>query len=152
MTLPSRSILPDHLLPAGFGPIKTEEAAAPHRLHHEENINRQVQLCVYLRSTEQPWSEAVFGLRSLCIGLEDELFNDAWRDWKCHAKRVDGEIVWTPTNTDTANAFALLMELLSRWGMTFKKRVVSKTPQLPARNLAPFLQVPIEDLEATTPE
>jgi hypothetical protein len=147
--LSPRSSLPPDLMPPGFGPIQTTEAVAPHRLRHEENINRQVQLCVYLRSIGEDSSEAVFALRSLCIGLEDEIFQKEWKEFKCHAKKVDGQVVWTPTNTDSAEAFAILMGLLSRWGMTFKKRIVSKTPQLPPRGLAPDLQNVIEDLEGT---
>lgn len=147
------NILPPDMLPPGFGPVLHEQQAAPRSLRHEENVNRQVQLCLFLRSTGQPWAEAMLSLRDCCIGLEDQAFLDAWAKWPCHARLVDGVVVYEPTNEDAASGFQLIMGLLSRWGMTFKTRTISKTPALPTHTPNPLLQTPLDDEDPTaTPQ
>ena len=135
-----RSILPPDQLPPGFTPIINPSDANPRPLRHEDNINAQIQLCMFRRSLGLPWAEAMLTLRDLCIGLEDQAFLAAWDAWPCHAIKQGDHIIYQPTSEDAAVGFQLILSLLSRYGMTFQRRTTSHTPSLPSRPPPPSHQ------------
>ncbi len=73
--------LPPELGAAGgpsesFGQASSDQRFAPRNITMEDAIARQLDRIAFLRSTDQPWSEAVYQLRDMVVGLEDDEFWD----------------------------------------------------------------------------
>ena len=73
--------LPPELGPAGgppeaFGQASSDQRFAPRNITMEDAIARQLDRIAFLRSTGQEWSEAVYQLRDMIVGLEDDEFWD----------------------------------------------------------------------------
>lgn len=119
-------------------------------ISHEQNINQQLDRIAYLRSAGLPWAEAVFQLRDMVVGLEDHEFwtgipprlyeeheNDSdkltqlreayveygWDGVSFRAiETSDGRFVYDPTPSDLSKALRIIMRLLARKGILWKKR------------------------------
>jgi hypothetical protein len=54
----------------------TEDLFAPRPMSTEEALARQEERIAYLRSAGKPWAEAVYQLRDMLVGFEDDEFWD----------------------------------------------------------------------------
>lgn len=162
----------------------------------EDAISRQLDRIAFLRSTGQEWAEAVYQLRDMVVGLEDEEFWDGipdrersavlkltarqqererakwsvegWNGYPVRAfpmtgpngqpvRDADGKIVpvYMPTSENLSCALRIVMRLLSRQGIAWRTRRVSKLskwgqggPEEPPQNgveVLPSLLVADED-------
>lgn len=148
-------------LPSELGPMGTPEgmgtngddSSTPFKmrtLSHEDNINRQLDRIAYLRSVGAPWAEAVYQLRDMVVGLEDEEFwdgipqavrtslhddpdvyervaaeyaHDGWKGYPCRAiQGVDGRPIYRPTAENLSTALRIIMKLLARRGILWKRK------------------------------
>lgn len=127
---------------------------SPRSISMEDIIKNQVDRIGYLRSAGEPWDEAVQNLRDLVIGLEDDQFDDGIPDhvrknlstltpaeqraererWAPHGwngvpirayRRPDGTIRWAPTAQDLSNQYRIIMALLDRRGISWRRKRVS---------------------------
>lgn len=150
--------LPPDLGPTGgdaFGQESSEQRFTPRSITMEEAITRQLDRIAFLRSTGQEWAEAVYQLRDMVVGLEDEEFWDGipkherarvkllperervkeerrfavegWNGYPVRAFRgPSGEPVYVPTSENLSCALRIIMRLLARQGMAWRTRRVSK--------------------------
>lgn len=102
----------------------------------EDEILRQIDRALFLRSMGRPWGRAVAGLRSACVGLETPAFATAWEKRpvtftaQCYCPDPEAcghEIVETPTEADLDIALNLLMQLLVDREITFKRNRTWRT-------------------------
>ncbi len=121
----------------------------------EDAIARQLDRIAFLRSTGQEWAEAVYQLRDMVVGLEDDEFWDGipphvrsemnkmpkkqwertqqewavegWNGYPVRAFRGPGGVpVYMPTSDNLSCALRIVMRLLSRSGIAWRTRRVSK--------------------------
>lgn len=151
--------LPPELGPAGgpeqFGQASSEQKFSPRNITMEDAIARQLDRIAFLRSTGQEWAEAVYQLRDMVVGLEDEEFWDGipphvrgelkkmsrkvrskeeekwavegWNGYPVRAFRGPGGVpVYMPTSENLSCALRIVMRLLSRQGIAWRTRRVSK--------------------------
>lgn len=127
-------------------------------LAYEEALNRQLDRIAFLRSTGQDWSEALYQLRDMLVGQEDEQFFDGVPEGERerikqlpeakHRKRALEEYsemgwdthsvpwiqgprgpIFRPTNQDLSHELRLIMGLLSRKKMLQRTRHTSRPPE-----------------------
>lgn len=151
--------LPPELGPAGgpeqFGQASSEQKFAPRNITMEDAIARQLDRIAFLRSTGQEWAEAVYQLRDMVVGLEDDEFWDGipdaerkdiqklpylkrekvkqeyavegWNGYPVRAFRGPGGVpVYMPTSENLSCALRIVMRLLSRKGIAWRTRRISK--------------------------
>lgn len=123
----------------------------PRPITMEEAVGRQIDRISYLRSIGHPWSEAVFMLRDMIVGLEDDEFWDGipahargkwtkaeggekatiakqwapegWTGVPFRAYRLpDGGVVFRPTSENLSSALRIIMRLLARRGIAWRTR------------------------------
>lgn len=156
------SELPPELGPASgpemYGQESSEQKFAPRNITMEDAIARQLDRIAFLRSTEQPWAEAVYQLRDMVVGLEDDEFWDGipphvrksltamteiarqvetkkwsvegWNGYPVRAfKGPGGQPIFVPTNENLSCALRIVMRLLARQGIAWRTRRVSKLAQ-----------------------
>lgn len=115
-------------MPDAFGVevINGEPVAKPVRI--EETVIRQIDRINYLRSTGQPWGEALEVLRDMVVGLEDDEFDDQWERRSIRAvKGPDGLPLFLPTVQDMRRSLTIIMALLTRRRITWRRQIISKT-------------------------
>ncbi len=151
--------LPPELGPAPgpdtFGQASSEQKFAPRNITMEDAIARQLDRIAFLRSTGQEWSEAVYQLRDMVVGLEDQEFWDGipreerprikklkdkereaeekkfsvegWNGYPVRAFRgPGGQPIFMPTSENLSCALRIVMRLLARQGIAWRTRRVSK--------------------------
>lgn len=118
----------------------------------EDAIRHQVDNIAYLRSFGLPWAEAVYQLRDMVVGLEDEEFWDGipqplrddttdelrekyarygWDGVPCRAfEGPGGEPMYRPTPEDLSEQLRIIMRLLYRRGITWKRLRTSRLGSL----------------------
>ncbi len=89
--------LPPELGPSGppdaYGQDSSEERIAPRNITMEEAISRQLDRIAYLRSVGLPWSEALYQIRDMVVGLEDEEFWDGVpKEKREHLEKLQEEL------------------------------------------------------------
>ena len=157
------SDLPPELAGAGgpdnFGQASSEQRFAPRNITMEDAIARQIDRIAFLRSSGQDWSEAVYQLRDMVVGLEDDEFWDGIpKDVRKELKKMDerkreeavkqwavegwngypvrafrgpsGVPVYMPTSENLSCAYRIVMRLLSRQGIAWRTRRISKLEKL----------------------
>lgn len=141
--------------PEDFGQESSVKEFMPRTLSMEENINRQLDRISYLRSMGHPWGEAVYQLRDMIVGLEDDEFFDGipegvredmkkmtkkqrekvldkykeqgWDGYPIRAyKASSGRIVYKPTSENLSAALRIVMRLLARQNIVWRSKRVSK--------------------------
>jgi hypothetical protein len=149
-------VLPRDLLPDG----SPEDQFAPRPISLEEAFSRQNDRIGYLRSTGLPWAEAVYQLRDLLVGIEDDEFWDGipatersrlpklteeeaerarqrwaeegWLGYPCRAIRgPSGQPVFRPTADNLSHAYRIIMRLAARRGLSWRTKRISKLPGPP---------------------
>lgn len=151
--------LPPELGPAGgpdaFGQASSESRFAPRNITMEDAIARQLDRIAFLRSTGQEWAEAVYQLRDMVVGLEDDEFWDGipnserskikklpekerekefkrwavegWNGYPVRAFRgPGGQPIYVPTSENLSCALRIVMRLLARQGIAWRTRRISK--------------------------
>lgn len=118
----------------------------------EEKLARQVDRIAYLRSASLPWGEAVFHLRDMVVGLEDDEFYDGipnqerekikngdheltmeeareryaefgWDGFTMRTwEQADGTLVTDPSPADLSKAYRIIQRLLARKGLVYKRK------------------------------
>lgn len=142
----------------------------------EDAIARQIDRIAFLRSTGQPWDEAVYQLRDMVVGLEDEEFwdgipedvrkslkkeTDEWKrqeitkacaveGWNGYPVRAfrspSGQPIYMPTPENLSCAYRIVMRLLSRKGIAWRTRRISKLERLEGDEKdAQILELPAEE-------
>lgn len=153
--------LPPNLFPAP--PAGTEDHFNPRPISLEEAFGRQNDRLGYLRSMGLPWAEAVFQLRDLLVGLEDEEFWDGipdsrrkamqkmteaeaekerqlwavegWNGYPCRAvPGPQGRPIFKPTPENLSHAYQIVMRLAARRSLTWRTKRVSSL-QIPGQDL-----------------
>lgn len=145
-------MMPESLQPDS-GPEEREgsgKVLKARSISHEENINRQLDRIAYLRSAGLPWAEAVFQLRDMVVGLEDEEFwtgipedardrlpqaeeereqvveelgRNGWESMPMRAiEAPDGRTVYRPTKAQLSRALRIIMRLLARKGILWRTK------------------------------
>ena len=122
----------------------------PRPITIEDNVLNQIDRIGYLRSIGEDWKEPVFHLRDIIVGLEDEEFFDGipmnfrkkeltleernyyvqrgWDSIKVRSKEgPDGEYL-DPTPGELSRMLRILMALLARRNMTWKRRMIDTIP------------------------
>lgn len=150
--------LPPELGPAGgpeaYGQASSDQKFAPRNITMEDAIARQLDRIAFLRSTGQEWAEAVYQLRDMVVGLEDEEFWDGipkserhrvkklpekerekeekkwsvegWNGYPVRAFKGPGGVpVYMPTSENLSCALRIVMRLLARQGIAWRTRRVS---------------------------
>lgn len=126
----------------------------PRPIPVEEQFGRQNDRVGYLRSMGLPWAEAVFQLRDLLVGIEDDEFWDGIpkkvRDAlpkMTKAKAAEAQAEWAPNGWDgitfravpgpggrplyrptadeLSHAYRIIMRLASRKGLTWRTKRIS---------------------------
>lgn len=126
----------------------------PRPIPVEEQFGRQNDRLAYLRSMGLPWSEAVFQLRDLLVGIEDQEFWDgipknvreemtkmtpgqrdaaagrhAGSGWDGITFRAirgpGGKPVYRPTADELSRAYQIILRLAARKGLTWKTKRIS---------------------------
>lgn len=125
----------------------------PRPISLEEAFGRQNDRIGYLRSMGLPWAEAVFQLRDLLVGIEDDEFWDGipqpiraslpkltkkkqeetrqkwsvegWNGYPCRAYPSPHGPIYRPTAEQLSHAYQIVMRLANRKGLTWKKRRIS---------------------------
>ena len=144
--------------PENFGQESSDQKFAPRNITMEDAIARQLDRIAFLRSTGQDWSEAVYQLRDMVVGLEDQEFWDGippdvrrklksmseaerrrvtrtwevegWSGYPVRAIRgPNGEPVFMPTSENLSCALRIVMRLLARQGIAWRTRRVSHLVQ-----------------------
>jgi hypothetical protein len=152
--------------PDGLQDSLTEERFTPRLIPTEEQLSRQEERIAYLRSSGQPWAEAVFQLRDMLVGFEDDEFwdglpgpvrkglsdqtdddkaetltewaSEGWLNFPCRAIRGrGGEPVYRPTPEDLSHAYRILRRLMDRSGFIRKTRRTSRLTARPTTNEVP---------------
>jgi len=135
----------------------SNDVHTPRTIGTEEAISRQIDRIAYLRSMGHPWSEAVYQLRDMAVGLEDEQFWDgvppnarakimelddpevqkeafaefAELGWSTHSVRAfNGPRgpIFRPSAVDLSKELRIILGLLERKGMRWKTRRSSTMP------------------------
>lgn len=135
----------------------SNEVHTPRQIGFEEAISRQLDRIAYLRSLGHPWSEAVYQLRDMVVGLEDPQFWDGvppkereriegldpdlrddelekWKEegWATHSVRAfrgPRGPSFRPTAEELSRELRIIMRLLDRRGMIRKTRKSSTLPE-----------------------
>ncbi len=168
--------LPPELGPAGgppeaFGQASSESRFAPRNITMEDAIARQLDRIAFLRSMGNDWSEAVYQLRDMVVGLEDDEFWDGlpkevrstlkklpkieqakvqkqwavegWNGYPVRAFRgPGGQAVYMPTSENLSCALRIIMRLLSRQGIAWRTRRISKLEKLEGDPKTEILDLP----------
>lgn len=144
-------MIPKDLAPGGLG--AGTDQFNPRPISLEEAFGRQNDRIGYLRSMGLPWAEAVFQLRDLLVGIEDDEFWDGvpasirktfptipkakamalqekwsvegWNGYPCRAYPGPHGPIYRPTAEQLSHAYQIVMRLASRKGLTWKKRRIS---------------------------
>lgn len=143
--------MPDQLKSDASGGDAGDRRFLPRPITMEEAVGRQIDRIAYLRSVGQPWAEAVFMLRDLVVGLEDDEFWDGvpegvrsglegksseerqtvvdrwkpegWRGVPVRAYRgPGGATVYRPSGENLSNLLRIVMRLLARRGVAWRTR------------------------------
>lgn len=130
---------------------------SPRPISMEDAFSRQNDRIGYLRSLGQPWAEAVYQLRDLLVGMEDDEFWDGipkderaklakapphvadqirdryavegWLGYPCRAVRgPGGQPIYLPTADNLSHAYRIIMRLAARRGLSWRTKNVSKLP------------------------
>lgn len=130
---------------------------SPRSISIEDNVLHQIDRIGYLRSIGEAWDEPVFHLRDICVGLEDEEFWDgipkqvrerknppitdvekkAYNDRGWETMEVRMRVMkigkhemrfLDPTASELSLMLRILMALLARRGMTWKRRTIDEIP------------------------
>ena len=141
--------------PDAFGQASSDQRFAPRTITMEDAIARQLDRIAFLRSTGQEWSEAVYQLRDMVVGLEDDEFWDGipedlrrgldkkprrqqeairkdcavngWDGYPVRAYRTGGGgVIFMPTSDQLSLALRIVMRLLARRGLAWRMRRTSK--------------------------
>lgn len=147
-------MFPVELVPDGEG----GNQFSPRPISLEEAFGRQNDRIAYLRSVGQPWAEAVFELRDLIVGIEDEEFWDGipaevraglpkqpkpkqeaerekwapggWAAFPCRAiPGPGGRPIYLPTSEELSHARRIVLRLAARRGLTWKTKRISSLPK-----------------------
>lgn len=127
----------------------------PRSITIEDNVLHQIDRIGYLRSIGQDWKEPVFHLRDILVGLEDEEFwngipmnlqskkdklkeedlkeykERSWTDVPCTMRSIkddQGNVqeYLDPSAIELSKMLQILMALLARRGMTWRRRNVDE--------------------------
>jgi len=136
----------------------SNDVHTPRSIGFEEAISRQLDRIAYLRSMGHPWSEAVYQMRDMVVGLEDEQFWDgvpanarakimllddpevqeealaefAEQGWSTHSVRAyNGPRgpIFRPSAVDLSKELRIILGLLDRKGMIRQTRRSSTMPR-----------------------
>jgi hypothetical protein len=123
----------------------------PRHLNIEGLIMNQIDRIGYLRSIGEEWDEPMFHLRDLIVGLEDSEFWDgipaqvrgkltdaqkeeyAQRGWdglkiQIHTDPKTGSEILCPTPAELSLMFRLVMGLMARRGMSWRRQSIDVIP------------------------
>lgn len=120
--------------PAGDHESDTFSKRVTKRIDYAYVIQRAVDRVIYLRSTKQDYGEAVEALADACIPLHDKTFTKEWEERPVAGRLVMGHWVLSPTPSDNANSFRIVMRLLGRAKILLETRTTSWVGGKPPEN------------------